>query len=300
MTPEATPTYGPRERGRAIRLAVLTLVVVLLSAAFVGIRLGALQQSGLGRLLTQPLLDRLAPAPAADGPNAVTEAATGQDELSFLRFVVGDVQGTWSDLFSAAGATYRPTQLVLFRDVVTSGCGRANAEVGPFYCAVDERVYLDVGFFDELATQFGAPGDFAQAYVIAHEIGHHVQNQLGITAQVGAVQSADPTVANDLSVRTELQADCLAGIWGHSAYERSELEPGDLREGIDAAAAVGDDTLQRATRGQVDPDSFTHGTSAQRVAWFLAGYQNGEPAVCDTFQRDLPAASPTTSPSIRP
>jgi predicted metalloprotease len=277
--------------GRAARLAVLTLVVVVLAAGLVGIRLGALQVSAAGRLTTEPLLGRLTSAPAADGTGSVTRAATATDELTFLRFVVGDVQATWQGLFTTAGISYRPTQLVLYRDVVRSGCGRATAEVGPFYCPVDEEVYLDVGFFDELANRFGAPGDFAQAYVIAHEIGHHVQNQLGITSEVGAAQRSDPTVENDLSVRTELQADCLAGVWGHSAFERSEVEPGDLQEAIDAAAAVGDDRLQRATTGEVNPDTFTHGTSAQRVAWFLAGYRTGDPGSCDSFQRDMPAAS---------
>jgi predicted metalloprotease len=287
-----------RRRGRAIRLALLTLIVVVLASLLAGIRLGALQLTALGRLTTQSRLAQLATAPAADGTGV--PASTAADEVAFVRFVVGDVQDTWQAMFSAAGLRYQVTQLVLFHTAIRSACGPATSEVGPFYCPVDERVYLDLTFFDQLATEFGAPGDFAQAYVIAHEFGHHVQNLLGITEQVGSLQAADPTIANDLSVRTELQADCLAGVWGHSAYERSEVEPGDLQEGLAAAAAVGDDTLERAATGTVDPDTFTHGTSSQRVAWFLAGYQSGDPASCDTFERDLPSPSDTASPSAGP
>jgi predicted metalloprotease len=279
-------------------LVLLTLVVVLLASLLVGIRLGALQLTALGRLTTQPLLARLAAAPAADGTGVPT--ASTEDEIAFVRFVVGDVQDTWQGMFRSAGLEYQTTQLVLFQDQVRSACGPATAEVGPFYCPIDTRVYLDLLFFDELARKFGAPGDFGQAYVIAHEFGHHVQNLLGITGQVGAVQQSDPTLANDLSVRTELQADCLAGVWGHSAYQRAEVEPGDLQEGLAAAAAGGDDTLQRAATGAVETDTVTHGTSEQRVSWFLAGYRSGDPASCDTFDRDMPLQSETSSPSAAP
>jgi predicted metalloprotease len=291
-------TRSARRVRPSIRLTLLTLVVVLLASVLVGIRLGAVQLTALGRITTQPLLARLTAAPAPDGTGVPT--ASTDDEIGFVRFVVGDVQDTWQKMFSSAGLRYQVTQLVLFEDQVRSACGPATAEVGPFYCPVDTRVYLDLTFFDQLAEQFGAPGDFGQAYVIAHEFGHHVQNLLGITRQVGAIQQSDPTLVNDLSVRTELQADCLAGVWGHSAYERAEVEPGDLQEGLAAAAAVGDDTLERAATGTVDPDTFTHGTSAQRVSWFLAGYQSGDPASCDTFERDMPLPSETSSPSRAP
>ena len=234
-------------------LVVLTAIVVIAAVAFIRLDPG----SALGRISTVTRLDRLASAPAADGTDGVSRASTG-DQVAFLRFVVDDIQRAWTEQFAAAGLTYEPTRLVLFDRTVRSGCGTTDADVGPFYCPVDEDVYLEVGFFEELANDFGAPGDFAEAYVVAHEFGHHVQTLLGITADVGALEAADPTIANDLSVRTELQADCLAGIWGHTAYEQSRLEPGDLDEAVTAAAAVGDDRLQAAATGSIDPDTFTH------------------------------------------
>jgi predicted metalloprotease len=294
---EPATVVADRRRRRTLAVMAIVLVAVAVVAGFAWLRSGGFQGDGLGRLRTLPILSRLAAAPAADGGSAVENAAI-TDELQFLQFVVSDIQTTWQDLFTKAGMQYVPTQLVVFRDTTRSACGSASAETGPFYCPVDQRVYLDLGFFDEMTTKLNAPGDFADAYVVAHEFGHHVQDLLGITGQVSEIEQGDPSIANALSVRTELQADCLAGIWGHSTYEQSRLEPGDLDEAVNAAAAVGDDRLQRQATGTVDPDTFTHGTSEQRVAWFLAGFRSGDPAVCDSFQEALPSvagAGPATS-----
>jgi hypothetical protein len=170
---------------------------------------------------------------------------------------------------------------VLFTQSTTSGCGPASAATGPFYCPADRKVYLDLGFFAELRSRFGAPGDFAQAYVVAHEFGHHVQTITGVEPQVRRLQQRNPDAANELSVRMELQADCLAGVWAHSAYDT--LEPGDVQEALGAAAAVGDDRIQRTTTGRVDPESFTHGSSAQRQEWLSRGFESGDMGDCDTF-----------------
>jgi hypothetical protein len=294
---DGSPSGSARGRRRTrawlpIAIAIVALIVVVASALLIRLAPG----SALGRLATVPQLARLTTSPPADGTNPIDQQST-DDQVQFLRFVVGDIQDSWEQQFQSANLTYQRTQLVLFQDEVRSACGPTTAETGPFYCPGDQHVYLDVSFFRELANQLGAPGDFAEAYVVAHEFGHHVQDLLGITTQVAQLESADPTISNDLSVRTELQADCLAGIWGHSAYEQSLLESGDLDEAINAAAAVGDDRLQRQANGRVDPDTFTHGTSAQRVAWFVAGFQSGDPSRCDTFQQDMPVA--TSSSSLR-
>jgi uncharacterized protein len=203
--------------------------------------------------------------------------------LDFVRFVSADVQNFWQQELAEAGRDYDPAQVVVFRDQVRSGCGVASSAVGPFYCPADRRVYLDVAFFRDLSRRFGAPGDFAQAYVIAHEFGHHVQNLTGVAEQVRRASEEDPSVANQLSVRQELMADCLAGVWGHSTYERGLLESGDYEEGLRAAAAVGDDRLQREATGRVEPESFTHGTSEQRARWFATGFEAGDATRCDTF-----------------
>jgi predicted metalloprotease len=208
-------------------------------------------------------------------------------EVDFVNFVLTDVQGTWEETFQAAGKPYQHAQLVLYRDATNSGCGQATSDVGPFYCPLDQTVYLDLGFFDELNKRFKAPGDFAQAYVIAHELGHHVQQQLGIEQKVRDESEANPDDANDLSVRLELQADCLAGAWGRSAYTDGVLETGDLEEGLTAAAAVGDDRIQEQTQGRIDPESFTHGTSEQRDHWLQTGFDNGTIEACDTFSGDV-------------
>ncbi len=210
------------------------------------------------------------------------------DEASqFVAAVLGETEDVWTQIFAEQGETYRAPRLVLFTDYVSSACGNASAAMGPFYCPGDQQIYIDLGFFDELHQRFGAPGDFAQAYVIAHEVGHHVQNLLGISRQVQWKQARASTAeANALSVRLELQADFLAGVWAH--YAQRLLEPGDIKEALDAASAIGDDTLQRQTQGQVVPDSFTHGTSAQRQRWFLKGFETGDISQGDTFSaRDL-------------
>ncbi|MET0290842.1 MAG: neutral zinc metallopeptidase [Steroidobacteraceae bacterium] len=221
-------------------------------------------------------------------PSQVEQPQTSapQDEAGeFVSVVLADTEDTWSQLFSAQGRQYEAPRLRLFSGRTQSGCGAAGAEVGPFYCPADQRVYLDLGFFRELSTRFDAPGDFAQAYVIAHEVGHHVQNLLGTANQVRSSQrGASELQANQLQVRMELQADCYAGIWAHHAQRsRQILESGDLEEALGAAAAVGDDLIQKRTQGTVVPESFTHGSAAQRQKWFERGFQQGTVAACDTF-----------------
>jgi predicted metalloprotease len=210
-----------------------------------------------------------------------------KDLKDFMGFVVDNVQASWEQEFQRAGQTYQRTTLVLFEEAVSTGCGQASSATGPFYCPADRKMYLDFGFFRELSTRFGAPGDFAQAYVIAHEVGHHVQNLLGVHDQVQREEQRRPKDANELSVRVELQADCFAGVWGHSAYQQQILEDGDLEEGLAAAASVGDDRLQREATGRVSPESFTHGTSAQRTKWFKRGFDSGDPDSCDTFNGSI-------------
>ena len=208
------------------------------------------------------------------------------DEMSrFVRVVLADTEDVWHAQFRAMGREYQEPKLVLFTDQTRSGCGAAGSETGPFYCPADRRVYIDLSFYDEMKTRFGAPGDFAQAYVIAHEVGHHVQNLLGISAKVQQQrQRLSQAEANALSVRLELQADFFAGVWAHdTAKMKNVLEPGDLEEALRAANAIGDDTLQKQARGRVVPDSFTHGTSAQRVRWFRKGFETGDMKQGDTF-----------------
>ena len=208
-----------------------------------------------------------------------------QDELKqFVSVVLADTEDFWTDKLPQSGRQYRKPTLVLFNDRVDSACGMAGAAVGPFYCPNDEKVYLDLSFFDELQERFHAPGDFAEAYVIAHEVGHHVQKLLGISDRVDAARERmDEAQANQLSVRLELQADFFAGVWARYAQQKGILEPGDIEEALSAASAVGDDRLQRQTRGYVVPDSFTHGTSEQRVRWFRKGFETGDIRQGDTF-----------------
>jgi hypothetical protein len=202
----------------------------------------------------------------------------------FITFVLNDVQATWDqELPKQANTQYQHATLVLFRDATQTACGVGEAATGPFYCPGDNKVYIDLGFYQALSERFGAPGDFAQAYVLAHEIGHHLQVLLGIERQVREAQGSRPDQANELSVRMELQADCYAGAWGHSASQRGKLETGDVEEGLGAAAAVGDDRIQKATTGRVSPENFTHGSAEQRVSWFRRGMENGRLADCDTF-----------------
>jgi uncharacterized protein len=204
--------------------------------------------------------------------------------VQFISFVLDDTQKTWAGILQTRGIPYRHAKLVLFRDATSSGCGTAQSATGPFYCPSDEKVYIDLGFYDELQRRFGAPGQFAQAYVLAHELGHHVQNLLGIERKVRNLQGQNPGAGNALSVRMELQADCFAGIWAKSTQQRNLLEAGDVESALGAAAAVGDDRLQRMSRGQVSPDSFTHGSSAQRTEWFQRGMSGGTIEGCNTFQ----------------
>ena len=214
-----------------------------------------------------------------------TQRDAREDPLvQFISFVLDDTQKTWAGILQARGIPYRHARLVLFRDATSSGCGTAQSATGPFYCPADEKVYIDLGFYDELQRRFGAPGQFAQAYVLAHELGHHVQNLLGIERKVRNLQGQNPGAGNALSVRMELQADCFAGIWAKSTQQRNLLEAGDVESALGAAAAVGDDRLQRMSRGQVSPDSFTHGSSAQRTEWFQRGMSGGTIEGCNTFQ----------------
>jgi uncharacterized protein len=225
--------------------------------------------------------------PGAESGDVPPAETTPEEErlVSLVSSVLDDAQSTWRQVSSEMGTPYRDAKLVLFRDAVQSACGFAEAATGPFYCPADEKVYIDLGFYEELEQRFGAPGDFAQAYVLAHEIGHHVQNLLGTEAQVREARTRRADLANELSVRLELQADCYAGVWGHSAAQRQKLESGDVEEGLAAAAAVGDDRLQRMGGGRVVPESFTHGSSAQRQEWFQRGFEGGRSDACDTFKQ---------------
>ena len=226
--------------------------------------------------------------PTASTPAARSNPASGPEEdreVRFVSFVLDDVQHTWQTLLPAqANRQYRHAKLVLFRDATESACGEAQTAIGPFYCPGDEKVYLDLGFFDELRTRFGAPGEFAQAYVIAHEVGHHVQKLLGIEQKVQRLRENDPAQANPLSVELELQADCFAGVWGKSTEQRKIIDESDVQEGLRAAASVGDDRLQKMATGRVSPETFTHGSSQQRMHWFQKGLSVGEISGCDTFR----------------
>ena len=221
------------------------------------------------------------------GNNSVPGSPDEEREFQFVDFVQGDAQDFWTQQFQAAGKQYKRAKVVVFRDQTGSGCGAASSATGPFYCPLDQRVYLDLGFFDELNQRFKAPGDFAQAYVVAHELGHHVQEELGTEQQVREQSQSNPDDANELSVRLELQADCLAGVWARSTYDRGILESGDLQEGLTAAAAVGDDRIQQQTQGRIDRETFTHGTSEQRAHWLQTGYDSGRLEACDTFSGEI-------------
>ena len=211
------------------------------------------------------------------------QSSEEKERVKFVSFVINDVQKTWEAEFPRLGGTYERAKLVLFRDGTRSGCGFAESAAGPFYCPADRKVYLDLGFFDELRSRFGASGEFAEAYVIAHEFGHHVQTLLGIDEKMRRAQAERPSLKNDLSVRLELQADCLAGVWGHATNERNILEKGDVESGLAAAAAVGDDRLQKAATGRVRPETWTHGSSKERQDWFTKGFRTGQVGACDTF-----------------
>lgn len=265
---------------------IIMLIIVALLGGSQLLGGGGSSGGGLGDILGQI-------AGGVQPPGALSTAVPGApdpqaDQVEWVTIVLDDIQDSWTAQFQQGGGTYERAKLVLFETgVTTQGCGSAPSEVGPFYCPADKTVYIDLTFFDDLATKYKAPGDFAPAYVIAHEIGHHVQNITGVSAAVRKEQQEKPKEANDLSVRLELQADCLAGVWAHSTYENVILERGDIDEGLAAAAAVGDDRLQKQAGVSVNPDTWTHGSSEQRKAWFTTGYQTGDPDKCDTFSGDI-------------
>jgi hypothetical protein len=259
-----------------------TLILVLVVSWLTGVDpLALLQTVGTGGGVAPPGADVSVPGGVQPGTGD-----PGEDRLaSFASVVLADTEETWAGIFRKQGVEYRLPTLVLFRDAVQSACGFNAAAVGPFYCPADGRLYLDLAFFEALDARVGAPGDFAQAYVIAHEVGHHVQNLLGLADRVTEAQrrARSQEEVNALSVRMELQADCLAGVWGRAAAGRGLLEPGDVEEGLGAAAAIGDDRMQRMSQGQVAPESWTHGSSEMRVRWLRRGLESGDPDQCDTF-----------------
>jgi len=247
------------------------IIVVVLFLLFSGVLNGGSGSEGGG-------LGGLGGGAAQPGGTLDPQGDTDQQ----LGYIVNSIQTYWASSFQAAGKDYPETKLVLFDNPTQSGCGQASPATGPFYCPADQKIYLELGFFDQLKTQLGAKGgDFAMAYVVAHEFGHHVQNALGIAQSMQDQVAADPSRKNDLSVRLELQADCLAGAWANSAV--SDIEPGDIDEALSAAAAVGDDRIQESTTGRVDPESWTHGSAEQRTKWFTTGFQGGDSSACDTF-----------------
>ena len=261
--------------GRGVVGGGIGIVVIALIAMFMGIDPGVILQGGM------------APDVMPESQQPVTKGAPSRDDkmADFVSAVLGSTEDTWTEVFARSGRSYRKPTVVLFTGAVESACGYAQAAVGPFYCPVDQKLYIDLAFYRDLQDRFRAPGDFAQAYVIAHEVGHHIQNLLGIAERVRQAQSrASQRQAAALSVRMELQAVCLAGIWAARANRSQRLlEPGDIEEGLNAAAAIGDDRIQMASRGYVSPESFTHGSSQQRVRWFRRGLETGDIGACDTF-----------------
>lgn len=273
--------------GGGMRLGGGAVIIIVIVSLLFGVNpmslLGTLDGGGAG-----PAQTSAPPAPRA--PPSAPASEKADPSLAFVQRTLGDTEDVWTALFKNMGSRYDTPRLVLFSRSYPSACGMANSAAGPFYCPADRKVYLDTDFFKELSQRFGAPGDFAAAYVIAHEIGHHVQNQLGILPRIEELQQqASRTDANRMQVMVELQADCFAGIWAHYAdRSRGLLEKGDIEEGLNAAAAIGDDRLQKQAQGYVVPDAFTHGSSAQRVAWFRRGFEQGTPAACDTFGAERP------------
>jgi len=264
---------GSRMGGGGLKLGVGGTLIALVAGYFLGI--------------DPRVILGLTSAVQSAGPQPEIQSGTPTDEQGqFIAAVLGDTEDTWSAIFQQRGAQYVPPKLVLFTDQVRSACGSASAAVGPFYCPGDQKVYIDLAFYDELKTRFQAPGDFAQAYVLAHEVGHHVQTLLGTEGKVRAAQQgASETEGNQLQVRMELQADCYAGVWAHNAdAARHIIETGDVEEALGAASAVGDDTIQKRTQGRVVPDSFTHGSAEQRMSWFKKGLDQGTIEACDTFR----------------
>jgi len=247
-------------------------LILVVAALLLGVDPGVILGGGEGPGVAPPTREGEPLTPGED------------EEADYLAVMLADTERLWTEVFSSQGYRYRMPTLVYFDDAVSSACGMAGSAVGPFYCPADENIYMDLAFLDDLGNRFGAPGDFAQAYVLAHEVGHHVQTLLGVTERVdGMRRRASEAEANALSVRMELQADCFAGVWGNSQEAHDYLDPGDVEEGLRAAAAIGDDRLQRETTGRVVPESFTHGTSEQRLSWFRRGFESGDPERCDTF-----------------
>lgn len=250
----------------------LVILLIFIALQFLG------GGSGLGSSL-----DGLGGQGAVE-PGGSVDLSNNGDMVEFMGAVIGDANDMWADVFTRKGQQYTRAKLVLFSGQTVSGCGSATSATGPFYCPADQDVYLDTDFFQELADRFGAPGDFAQAYVIAHEVGHHVQTLTGIEGQVRQLQQQDPSRQNELSVKLELQADCLAGIWAQSVYRQGDLQAGDIEEGLRAASAVGDDRIQAQAGMDINPETWTHGSAEQRSQWFNTGYTSGDPAACDTFK----------------
>ena len=262
--------------GRGPQLGCGGLVILLVLSLLTGRNFFTLFD-GSGTSVQTPT-SQTSTAPVQQTP----EEAKVYDFLA--KFLDQNIQGTWTQLLECEGIRYQPARMVFYRDITQTACGTGQAATGPFYCPGDQGVYLDFGFFEELDRRFGAPGDFAQAYVVAHEIGHHVQNVLGTSSRVQEAMQRDRRNANEYSVRLELQADCYAGVWGHFAAQNGHLEPGDLQEGLAAAAAVGDDRIQEMSGRAVNPESFSHGSSEQRMEWFRRGFERGDMRACDTFQ----------------
>ena len=285
---------GMRRGGIALGGGSGLAIILALVVAFCG---GGSGLEGLG-----PILEQLAPPPTQDGGAiAPLDPANDPDAdmRDYLAAVFTDNEIVWRDIFESAGLQYRDSTFVIFETATQSACGGALEQIGPHYCPLDENVYVDLDFFDELAQRFGATGDFAPAYVISHEVAHHVQNVLGISEEVRSLQTQNPSEANNYSIRLELQADCFAGVWSSTLFVDPtqsaevdgegliELDPGEINEALEAAAAVGDDRIQQTTTGRIDPEKFNHGTSAQRQEWFNRGYTTGDPNQCDTFSADL-------------
>ena len=264
---------GGRMGGGGIKVGGFGLVVILLVGWFFGVDPTA--------LLSQ--IDGGSVGGGYEQPASTTPIPQDDEGAQFVSVVLGDTEDTWTEIFRAEGATYQPPHLVLFSGRVNSACGVAGASVGPFYCPGDSKVYIDLSFYDDLKQRFQAPGDFAQAYVIAHEVGHHIQHLIGATEDMERAFGGNQAGADSASVRIELQADCFAGVWAYHANQRKIVEPGDVDEALGAATAIGDDRLQEQGQGYVVPDSFTHGTSAQRVRWFKRGMQAGDINACDTL-----------------
>lgn len=272
---------GGSSRARSGGTGLVGIIIIVVIAMLLGVNPLQLLSGGGGMMHDSP---------AGQSAPPQQQSAAEQQLADFVSVVLADTEDTWGALFAGQNGQYVPPRLVLYRDVTQTGCGYGQAAAGPFYCPADQKIYLDLSFFEQLSSKFGAPGDFAAAYVIAHEVGHHIQTVTGISEQVRKAQSGVSKVeANALQVRMELQADCFSGIWAHNAQRsRQVLEQGDIEEALGAATAVGDDTIMRKAQGRVVPDAFTHGSAEQRKRWFLKGLESGQPGACDTFAaRDL-------------